>query len=315
MKDLDVVVVGELNVDMILQDLSSFPEMGKEKIAREMVLTMGSASAILACNIARLGVKTGFIGNLGRDSYADIVLGTLKERQVDIGGIRQTGDVQTGITVAMSFPGDYAMVTYMGAMEEFTFDEVDFGYLGRAKHMHLSSYYLQPGLRPRCAELFQKAKAAGLSTSFDPGWDPDEHWEADIIEVLKHVDVFLPNKQEALNISHEDSVEKALATLGGYSPVVVIKLGAEGAVCSANGNRLKTRTFQVNPVDTTGAGDSFNSGFLYQWLQGADIKDCLRTGSACGALAVTKIGGTTASPTAVELESFLAENTEDIFIT
>ncbi len=315
MKDLDVVVIGELNVDLILQDLSSFPEMGKEKIARNMVLTMGSASAILACNIARLGVKIGFIGNLGRDSFADIVLDTLKERQVDTGGIRQTGDIQTGITVALSFPDDYAMVTYMGAMKEFTFDEVDFNYLGRAKHMHLSSYYLQPGLRPRCAELFQRAKVAGLSTSFDPGWDPDEHWDADIMEVLKHVDVFLPNKQEALNITHQDSVEKALAELGLYSPVVVIKLGAEGAICMANGNRLRTHTYQVKPVDTTGAGDSFNSGFLYRWLQGTDSKESLRTGSACGALAVTKIGGTTASPTAAQLESFLAEHPEDLFTT
>lgn len=315
MSQLDIVVVGELNVDMILQDLNSFPEMGKEKIARNMLLTMGSASAILACNIARLGVKVGFIGQLGKDLYADIVLGTLQQRGVDTGGIIQNDNTQTGITVVMSFPEDYAMVTYMGAMEEFGISGVDFDYLTKAKHMHLSSYYLQPAMRNDCVELFSRAKKAGMTTSLEPGWDPDEVWGDDILKLLPYVDLLLHNEQEAMNIAQRDSIDDALVELKRYSPNVVITLGADGALCSSAGDIYRTKAYNVNPVDTTGAGDSFNSGFIYRWLQGAVITECLKAGSACGALAVTKMGGTTASPTEDELNRFLSEHTEDIFVS
>lgn len=315
MSEFDIVVVGELNVDMILQDISSFPEMGKEKIAKNMILTMGSASAIFASNVARLGAKVGFAGKLGRDYFAEIVLSTLKERGVDCGGIDQDENTQTGITVSLTFPHNYAMVTYMGAMEEFTLEDVRFDYIQKGRHMHLSSFYLQPGLRPGCAELFRRAKAAGLSTSFDPGWDPQEKWAEDTREVLENVDVFLPNEKEALNISGCKTVDGALEELGAYSQVVVIKRGGQGATCLADGEIIRTGIYRVEPVDTTGAGDSFNAGFLYEWLQGSDIRQCLATGTACGALATTKMGGTTASPTKKELREFLvSRHHEAIFM-
>lgn len=315
MGKLDVVVVGELNVDLILQDISSFPEMGKEKLAQDMVLTMGSASAILASNLARLGVRVGFAGKLGRDQFAEVVLSTLVERGVDTGGIEQDADSRTGITVSLTFPDNYAMVTYMGAMEEFGVSGVDFNYLTRAKHMHLSSYYLQPAMREGCVELFRRAKEASMTTSFDPGWDPQEEWAADIRDVLHYVDVFLPNEQEALNISGQVTIEDALNELGANSSVVIIKRGSEGAACLAEGEIIKTRAYAVNPIDTTGAGDSFNAGFLYEWLRGSDIRRCLNSGSACGALATTKLGGSTASPTIQELDSFLNDHRDErIFI-
>ncbi|UCD37177.1 MAG: carbohydrate kinase family protein [Fidelibacterota bacterium] len=315
MSEFDVVVVGELNVDLILQDVSSLPEMGKEKLAEGMELTMGSASAILASNLARLGVRVGFAGKLGRDRFAEVVLATLEERGVDTGGITQDADARTGITVSMTFPDNYAMVTYMGVMEEYSLEEVPLDYVLQGRHLHLSSFYLQPGLRPGCAELFQRAKEAGLSTSFDPGWDPQEEWAADIKDVLPFVDVFLPNEQEALSISDQSTVAAAISELGGYSPVVVIKQGSGGAVCLAEGESIKTGIYTVNSVDTTGAGDSFNAGFLYEWLGGKDIHQSLKSGSACGALATTKLGGSTASPTIQELESFLDEyRDEPIFV-
>lgn len=315
MEEFDIVVVGELNVDLILQDLASFPEMGKEKIARGMILTMGSASAILASNLARLGVRVGFAGKLGEDQFAEVVLATLRERGVDTGGIVHDTHSQTGITVALSFPEDYAMVTYMGSMEEYTLEDVPFDYVRRGRHMHLSSYYLQPGLRAGCAELFRRCKEAGLTTSFDPGWDPEEKWDRDIREVLQFVDVLLPNEQEAVHISGRQSTEDALAELGETCEVVVIKLGSRGAVCRVEDKIIRTGTYTVDPVDTTGAGDSFNAGFLFEWLRGSDIEQCLTTGTACGALATTKLGGSTASPTVGELQAFLAEHDqEDILI-
>lgn len=311
---LDVVVVGELNVDMILQDIPSFPEMGKEKLAGNMALTMGGASAILASNVARLEAKVGFIGQLGRDSFAEIVLSTLKNNNVDCTGIILNSNVQTGVTVSLTFPQNYAMVTYMGAMETFSLKGVDFDYLQRGKHLHFSSFYLQPAMRSGCLELFRRAKEMGMTTSLDPGWDPQEEWREDLLDVLRNVDIFLPNEDEALNISGSSTLEQALDRLSQYSKVVVIKRGAQGTICRTGDETIRTKTYQVEPVDTTGAGDSFNAGFLHEWLQGSDIRQCLQTGSACGALATTKMGGTSASPTKKELNKFLAAHPENIFL-
>jgi len=312
MKMLDVVVVGELNADLIFQEIQSFPETGKEKLAKDMMLTMGSASAILATNIARLGLKVGFVGKIGRDTLGELVLDSLNARNVDCSGIDVDDQVKTGVTVVMSFPDDYAMLTYMGAMEVFSLDDVDFDYLKKGKHMHLSSYYLQPKMRPGYIELFRRAKQIGLTTSLDPGWDTEEVWAEDIFEVLDYVDVFLPNEQEALLISKTDNLEEALLKLNQHASTVVVTRGSQGAVCRSNIKTVRAKVFSVEPKDTTGAGDSFNAGFLYQWLQGGDINKCMIYGSACGAIATTKMGGSTASPTIDELEKFLLSHPENI---
>lgn len=313
-KKYDVIVVGELNVDLIFQDIESFPEMGKEKIAKNMLLTMGSSSAIFATNIAKLGNKTSFIGKLGHDPYGELVLNTLMERGVDTSGILIDKNVKTGITISMTFPDNYSMITYMGAMENFNINDVDFNFLNNGKHMHFSSFYLQPGMRPHCKNLFKKCKELGISTSFDPSWDPDEKWEDDIIDVLKNTDVFLPNEQEAMNITGCNTVDEALDKLYQYSKIVVIKLGSKGAVTKYNGEIVRTKTFNIIPKDTTGAGDSFNAGFISSWLSGKSIKTCLTYGNACGALATTKLGGSTASPNEKELDQFLKLHNEDILI-
>ncbi|MCF7827202.1 MAG: sugar kinase [Candidatus Marinimicrobia bacterium] len=315
MSDFDIVVVGELNADMILHDPQGFPEMGKEKLAKGMLLTMGSASAIFATNIAHLGMKVGFVGKLGNDYLGKIVTDTLAERGVDCTGIQVKDDEQTGVTVALSYPEDYAMMTYMGAMETFTLADVDFNYVKRGKHLHLSSYYLQPGMRPYCAELFKKAKDLGMTTSFDPGWDPAEKWEADILEVLPFVDVFLPNESEAMFIAHKDSIEDALEFLSQYAATTVITCGSEGCIARVKGKTYRTKVYTVTPIDTTGAGDSFNCGFLASWLHGEAVTESLVAGSACGAIATTRAGGATASPNKKEMLAFISEKGKDIFVS
>jgi sugar/nucleoside kinase (ribokinase family) len=312
MKKMDVVVVGELNADLILGSIPSFPEIGKEKLAGSMTLTMGSASAIFATNIARLGLSVGFAGKLGKDAFGDVVLGTLKERGVNCTGIRVDPGSRTGLTVVMTFPHDYAMLTYLGAMESFSLKDVDFGFVEKARHMHLASYYLQPAMAEGCAELFSRAKTLGLTTSLDPGWDPQENWDDVLYKTLDRVDVFMPNENEALKISHQKTLDQALDVLAGHSAMVVVKRGSRGAVCRRGKEIVSARVFKVDPIDTTGAGDSFNAGFLSGWLAGLDLPTCMVRGSACGAIATTRAGGATASPDPKELEEFLKTHPEPV---
>lgn len=311
MENLDVIVVGELNVDLILTGIPSLPEMGKEKIVKDMYFTMGSASAIFASNIAKLGMNVGFIGKIGKDDFGQFMLKSLKEKNVDTSSIIKDNTLKTGITVSLSFLHDYAMVTYPGAMDYLTIDDINFDHINRAKHMFLSNYFLQPGMYEGCSKLFKHTKEIGLTTSFDPGWDPAEKWDKAILEVLEYVDIFLPNEQEALNITGSSNIDSALDTLSEIVDIVVIKLGNRGALAKKGNKVVKSNVFKINVIDTTGAGDSFNSGYLYKYLKGASVEECLIFGSACGAIATTKLGGTTASPTLKEVENFLKERQKE----
>ncbi len=309
---LDVVVVGELNADLILTGLPSLPEMGKCKLSKNMSFTLGSASAIFASNIARLGLKVGFLGKTGDDYLGEFVIQSLNKRNVDTSLIIKDKKAKTGICVSLSFPENYAMASFPGVRETFNLSDIDFGYISTARHLHMSSYYLQKGMQEGSAMLFRRAKEMGLTTSFDPGSDPLDIWDSKIFETLGYVDIFLPNEKEALNISKCKDIETALEMLGKTVNTIVIKAGRSGAWVRSGTRTIHSKVFKVDVVDTTGAGDSFNSGFIYQYLQGSGIENCSLWGNACAAISTTKPGGTTAFPSLSELRQFLDERSEEI---
>ncbi len=308
----DIVVVGELNVDLILTGLASFLEMGTSKLSKDMSFTLGSASAIFASNIARLGPKVGFLGKIGDDFLGEYIIHCLESSHVDTARIIRDKKEKTGICVSISFPENYAMASYPGVRETFKLSDVDFDYVAKARHMHLSSYYLQTGMMPGCAKLFRGAKELGLTTSFDSDSDPSGKWDHSILETLKYVDVFLPNETEALNISKCSDIVSALNMLSEIVDTVVIKSGKHGAWVKNRYKTIHVKAFDIDVVDTTGAGDSFNSGFIYQYLNGSDIEQCAIWGNACAAISTTKPGGTAAFPNIAELQQFLSERTEEM---
>lgn len=306
-KRLDVVVVGELNVDLILTGLPGLPTMGRCTLADDMEFTLGSASAIFASNIAKLGARVGFVGKIGDDELGEFILRHLRRRHIELSQIRRDPAAKTGVCVSLSFPENYAMASYAGVRETMTVEDVDFDYVGRGRHLHMSSYYLQPGMLPGCPRLFRAAKERGLSTSLDPDADSSGKWSRSIFELLAHVDIFLPNEQEALSITGCAEVNAALKLLNETVPTVVIKRGSGGALAGSGGKVFSASTFSVTVVDTTGAGDSFNAGFIHRYLTGATLPECLLWGSACAALSTTAAGGTTAFPSLDEAATFLRE--------
>ena len=304
---MDIVVVGDINVDLIFTGLPSLPAYKELKHAKNVKLTMGGSSSIFACNIARLGAATAFIGKVGKDHLGDFLIDTLNSAGVDTSRMVRSSGMPTGICVSMSFPQDYAMVSYPGIRESFQLKEIDGGYVEQARHLHLSGFYLQPGLQPDCAELFRRAKSAGLTTSLDPDHDAREKWDGGIKELLAYVDFFLPNETEALRISQSHDLAAAISFFGQSGRTTVIKQGATGVSVIRGGDVFSAPAFHIDPVDTTGAGDSFNAGFIFQHLRGAPLQQCMTWGNACGALSTRALGGIDAFPTASEVEAFLTQ--------
>ena len=164
MKIFDVIVVGELNVDIILNRIDRFPEMGKEILANSLDLTLGSSSAIFASNLSSLGSKVSFIGKIGKDGFALTVLNSLQSKGVDTSNIIQSEILNTGATIVLNFDQDRAMVTYPGAMEDLKLKDINFETIATAGHLHFSSIFLQPGIRNDLSKLFKKARSFGLTT-------------------------------------------------------------------------------------------------------------------------------------------------------
>jgi len=295
MSRFDVTIAGELNLDLILYGLPEELPAERELVTDRMMLTLGSSSAIVAHNLAALGSRVGFQSRIGDDSLGSIALERLSESGVDVSRVRKvSGPMKTAITVILQHKDWRNILTYSGTIVDLSLDDLDFDFLSDSRHFHLSSFYLQKGLSPRVPELFEKLKRAGLTVSLDTNDDPDDRWEGQLLDALRHVDVFLPNAREAKKIAKTDDLEVAIATLAELVPIVVVKLGAEGAIAQRGNERIKSPAMKVDFVDAVGAGDSFDAGFLHEFLRGSDLRTCLASGNRAGAFSTTRAGGTEA---------------------
>jgi sugar/nucleoside kinase (ribokinase family) len=290
----DVAVVGELNLDIILSGLPDTLQLDREHIAEDLKVTLGSSSAIFAHNLAVLGNSVGFSSAIGDDAFGEICLQRLGESGTDLSGVRRHAHQQTGLTVILAKGAQRYILTYPGTISVVRYEDLDLEYVCRAKHFHLSSYFLQRALRPQMVDLFRHVKERGLTTSLDTNDDPEEQWSDDLFPLLKYVDVLLPNEREACKISRTQSVAAAANFLSGVVPLVVIKRGSQGALARRGSDSFSAPPLASTFVDAVGAGDSFAAGFLHQYIRGAKIEDCLKFGNIAGALSVTCAGGTEA---------------------
>jgi sugar/nucleoside kinase (ribokinase family) len=304
-----VLVVGEINIDLICQGYHAFPSPGREVLVDDFQMVLGSASAICAMGLARLGTSVVFFGKVGDDPSGRFCLDAMRERGIDLEPVLVDPAVKTGVTVAITSPSDRALVSFLGSIASLDEQEVPRALFSKADHLHVSSYYLQAGLRPGVRTLFREARAAGLTTSLDPGFDPSERWGPDLIETLAEVDIFFPNEVELSALTGRDRPEDAVRWLQRDSARVVAKLGADGAMAIADdGGLVCVPAPRVEVTDTTGAGDSFDAGFLHAWLSGASLGDSLRLGVACGSLSTRGLGGTAKQPNLAEARALMASS-------
>ena len=307
----DILVVGELNMDLILNDVASFPELGKEKIAGDMNLTLGSSSAIFAANAARLGLSVGFCGMVGNDNFGASVINHLKKYGVDTSDVIKSDQYQTGLTAIIRHGNDRAMVTYPGAMTHFSMDNIPDGSFEQARHLHISSIFLQPGVKKDLFKIIEKAKSYGMTVSVDTQWDPEEQWDIDLDRLLKNIDFFLPNESEFLALTNATSVEGGLSEIQQHADHcnIVVKRGTEGATFLGDHYTSTIPAyFNSNPVDTVGAGDSFIAGFIYRFLKGDPIEKCVQFANITGAVSTCRAGGTAAITSLEEVFSIAKQN-------
>jgi sugar/nucleoside kinase (ribokinase family) len=295
-KQYDVITFGDTCVDLIMLGDDVAPRFGQvEKLVDDYLVEMGGSCCIFACQAARLGLRVGILGRVGDDDFGHLVLRRLDESGVDTSHIIVDSGLKTGLGVALCQGNDRAILTYMGSLPEVRPDDVTDEFLASARHLHHGSFFLHTRLRPSIPDIFRRARALGLTTSLDPNWDPDEQWNSTLAQVLPLTDVFFPNDQEALYISHKSRQAEAVAEFQAQGVgIVTIKRGLDGASVYVHQGQAEHEC-TVMPAeeggDSVGAGDSFDAGFLAGWLRGLSIEQCLEIGCQCGRSVAGAIGG------------------------
>lgn len=302
---MDLLVVGDANADLVLRGGDIVPRFGqREQLVDHAELVLGGSGAILAAGAAKLGLDVAMVACVGDDPLGRLIRDELAAAGVDVGAVRAM-DAATGVSVGLVREDDRSMLTATGALAHLRAEDVPDEMLGHARHVHVASPFLQDRLAPGLRGLTERA---GGTTSLDPGWDPREHWAVPV----DAFDILLPNAEEALRLAgrEDGDVEAAARMLAARGPLVVVKLGADGALAVRGGETTRVPAPRIDVVDSTGAGDSFDAGFLAAWLGGEGgagdgvdaaggerLEAALTLACACGALSTRRAGGTAAQPT------------------
>jgi sugar/nucleoside kinase (ribokinase family) len=296
----DLLVVGDANPDLVLRGGDVEPRFGqREQLVEHADLTLGGSGAIVACGAARLGLDVAMVARVGDDELGRFTRERLREGGVGDEGVEAAAGLATGISVGLVRDGDRAVLTAAGALTALDPDAIPDSLLSGARHVHVASPFLQPQVATGLGRLVERARAAGATTSIDTGWDPAERWALPA-EALRGADILFPNAEEAVRLGGGGDPREGARALAAAGPLVALKLGADGAAAFAGDETAEAPAPAVDAVDATGAGDSFDAGFLAAWLAGEPLAGALALAVACGALSTRAAGGTAAQPTLSE---------------
>ena len=293
MKSLDVAIAGDINLDLILYGLPQEIPVERELLADRFCMTLGGSAAITAHNLAALRCRVGMIGKTGPDALGNDALQRLIDRGVDVSRcIKADHASQTGITFLLPHDRVRHIVTYPGTIAELTVDDLDRDYILQAKHFHISSFFLQKKLQKGLPEFCRALRAQGVTVSLDTNDDPEDAWGENLSAMFSAIDLLFPNDDEARRMAHNDDLSEAIRWLARRVPVVAVKCGREGAIVQAGETRWEVPTKEVTPVDTIGAGDSFNAGFLSRFIHSHSLELCAAAGNKAASLSTLSAGGT-----------------------
>ena len=303
-----VLVAGDANLDLVLRG-DVVPRFGQaEQLLDGADLVLGSSAGIAAAGLARLGVDTALVARVGADVFGARTCELLADAGVDVASVAVTDD-PTGVSVILSAPDDRAILTLTGALASLTADEVLAAFADTGgTHLHVASFFLVPGLARELPAVLARVRERGVTTSLDTNWDPAERWHG-VAECLPHLDVLLPNAQEAVALARalgDDPADAVAASLGiaRRGPLVVVKDGADGGFAATpDGAVVRAPGLVLDVVDTTGAGDSFDAGFLAAWLDGRPLAEAVRWAAVAGSLSTRAAGGTGGQATRAEVEA------------
>lgn len=291
----DVLCLGILVADLVTEKIRKYPGKGRLELVDKITLHSGGCAANTGIALAKLGLKTGLAGKIGRDEFGDILMDTYRQNNLDLRGVRRSKSVQTSTTVVLvDQDGERSFIHAIGANAEFNFDDIDLRQLKNYKILHVAGTFLLPQLDGEpTSRLLKEAKKMGLITSLDTVWDAKGRWLPLLESSLPLVDIFLPSIEEARMISGFSKPAEITQFFLDYGVGIVgLKMGAEGCYIQTKEHTIYEPAYDIKPIDTTGAGDAFAAGFLTGIVKDWSLIKIARFANAAGAMATLAAGAT-----------------------
>jgi sugar/nucleoside kinase (ribokinase family) len=292
---MDVMCLGILVADIVSKPVNSLPDKGTLALLDSLELHTGGCAANTGCGLAKLGVSTGIMGMVGPDFFGDFIISRMKEHGIDVRGIQRDKTVNTSATqVMVDAEGERTFLHHIGANGRLNKDTIDLDLIRESKILHIAGTFLLPGFDgEQTVEILKAAKDMKKITSLDTVWDASNRWAEVIKPYFKYVDIFLPNIDEARNITGKKDVrEIADEILASGVRIVGIKQGPEGCYIKTEKDEMTIPAFKVDVVDGTGAGDAFVAGFLTGILKKWDMEKTGLLANAAGGLCASAMGAT-----------------------
>ncbi len=293
---MDVLSLGIYVVDVLGRPIDEFPEKGKLVLFDELEIHTGGCANNTAIALTRLGLSAGAMGKVGTDAFGDLILQKLRDNEVDTVGMQQDPGSSTSFTfVAVASDGERTFYHYIGANGELCEADLDWEVIKSAKILHIAGALVMPRFDGApMANVLQKAKNLGITTSLDTAYDATGKWMETLEPCLPYVDMFMPSIVEAQQLTGlSDAREIAQFLRRSYGiHTIAIKMGEDGSYVSTPEREHFATAYPVTAVDATGAGDAYVAGFLAGTLMGWDLKATAELASATGAACVTAIGTT-----------------------
>ena len=319
-KKWELYVYGDVNIDIVIPEVTALPAPGREVEVSDMKTFVGGGAALFALGAGKLGLKTAFQGELGNDFYGEFIRTQFLKSGVDDSLLIKRQGVGNGISLSFTNKKDRSFLTYRGTNENLSLEKINLENIKKAKHIHVTGYCGQKNHKDYLTFLQEIKKYTDTTISLDVGWDAEEIWGKEIYDLFPYLDVLFMNETEAIHYGYmhrlrkgellslpidEKSVEKIALEFSERGPITVIKRGKKGALAVYKDLVYKAPAYRAEAVDTTGAGDSFNAGFIYGFIKAYSIQNCLKFANACGAFSVTALGGNTAFPDEKRLLAFV----------
>jgi len=306
----ECLVIGDLNIDLIFNNLTGFPELGKEILSRDYNMVIGGSGGVFAAVLSKLGTRTAIISKIGKDNYGRFLLDEMQKNGVDTSRMIISESMKTGITVSLSYEKDKSQISSVNLIKSLKAGEIHLKNLDGIRHVHFSSYYMMDSLKSSYIKIIGniKSRYKEITFSLDTNDDPDNEWGPSIYEIFKNIDILFLNKKEAIKISGEPTVQKAVDKLANYIKKVVIKLGKEGYIAKINGKYYRghcNNTSNNNFLDGTGSGDNFDAGFVFGFLKEFDIEKTLDFANCCAEKSIEYPGGVGCDDKFVQIGGYL----------
>jgi sugar/nucleoside kinase (ribokinase family) len=282
-----VLCLGRTYCDIIFTGLHEMPVLGRERFADSVTIAAGGGAYITAAHLASLGRPTALLTRLGTDPLSQSLNPELEASGIDMSFVERSPDAGPQPTVALVRDGERAFVSRRAGGSRPTTLEQALS-VHDVAHLHIAEFAT---LRD-APEVIALARSFGLTISLDPSWDDELiRRSSDFFEICAGIDLLLPNVEEGKALTGESADEAILQSLRERFSVVVLKCGERGAMASYGSTCVSAEALRVNVVDTTGAGDAFNAGFLHSWLSTSDLGKSLAAGIEAGGLSVQSAGG------------------------